>query len=227
MIPPWTEHARWYPNCDYLGRRKGDLFIEMYRQDRNKEKHFVLPTSRTYTAITHQTITTRCMENVIGKSSREGENGDVAVRIVLVICYAKPTVDSTVEQLRKQGKSKYTSMGIMQIILDLLTWKGDKHHLPPPPILHIHQFKQERQWNLNFASLSSADSLFEENRFKPPSNLLLTVTRRCFCYGYSNCQMFIRFLLVFDLLFILFMIALWPSAGKELSPWRFTYAVLF
>ena len=33
---------------------------------------------------------------------------------------------------------------------------------------------------------------------------------------YSNCQ-----LLVFDLLFILFRIALWPSAGKELALWLF------
>ena len=37
--------------------------------------------------------------------------------------------------------------------------------------------------------------------------------------------MFIRFLLVFDLLFILFRIALWSSAGKELSPWLFSYGI--
>ena len=36
---------------------------------------------------------------------------------------------------------------------------------------------------------------------------------------------FIRFLFVFDLLFNLFRIALWPSVGKELSPWLFTCAV--
>ena len=33
------------------------------------------------------------------------------------------------------------------------------------------------------------------------------------------------FLLVFDLLFILFMAVLWPSAGKEVSPWIFTCVV--
>ena len=37
--------------------------------------------------------------------------------------------------------------------------------------------------------------------------------------------MFIRFLFVFDLLFNLFRIALWPSVGKELSPWLLTCAV--
>ena len=37
--------------------------------------------------------------------------------------------------------------------------------------------------------------------------------------------MYVRFLLVFDLLFILFRIALWPSAGKELSPWLFTCVI--
>ena len=36
---------------------------------------------------------------------------------------------------------------------------------------------------------------------------------------YSNCQCSFIFLLVFDLLIILFRIALWPSAGKELSLW--------
>ena len=34
----------------------------------------------------------------------------------------------------------------------------------------------------------------------------------------------VNILLVFDLLFILFRIALWPSAGKELSPWLFICA---
>ena len=37
--------------------------------------------------------------------------------------------------------------------------------------------------------------------------------------------MFVPFLFVFDLLFNLFRIALWPSVGKELSPWLFTCAV--
>ena len=36
---------------------------------------------------------------------------------------------------------------------------------------------------------------------------------------YSSCQ-FVRFLFVFDLLFNLFRIALWPSVGKELCPWH-------
>ena len=37
--------------------------------------------------------------------------------------------------------------------------------------------------------------------------------------------MFAHFLFVFDLLFNLFRIALWPSVGKELSPWLFACAV--
>ena len=37
--------------------------------------------------------------------------------------------------------------------------------------------------------------------------------------------MAVRFLFVFDLLFNLFRIALWPSVGKELFPWLFTCAV--
>ena len=37
--------------------------------------------------------------------------------------------------------------------------------------------------------------------------------------------MSVRFLFVFDLLFNLFRIALWPSVGKELSPWLFSCAI--
>ena len=36
--------------------------------------------------------------------------------------------------------------------------------------------------------------------------------------------MYVRFLFVFDLVFNLFRIALWPSVGKELSPWVLTGA---
>ena len=37
--------------------------------------------------------------------------------------------------------------------------------------------------------------------------------------------MFVRLMVVFDILFNLFRIALWPSIGKELSPCLFTCAV--
>ena len=39
--------------------------------------------------------------------------------------------------------------------------------------------------------------------------------------------MFVHFLLVFDLLFVLFRIALWSSVGKELSPWLLICAVFY
>ena len=35
---PWIEHARWYPHCDFLRQRKGDLFIQMHRQDENQQE---------------------------------------------------------------------------------------------------------------------------------------------------------------------------------------------
>ena len=61
----------------------------------------------------------------------------------------------------------------------------------------------------------------------PPSNLLLTVPRRCSVVVHSNCQCSSAFCFVFDLLFNLFRITLWPSVGKELSPWHFTCAVFY
>ena len=59
----------------------------------------------------------------------------------------------------------------------------------------------------------------------PSSNLLLTVPMRCFCSGLFLLSLFICFLLVFDYSFISW-IALWPSAGKELTSWLSTYVVL-
>ena len=44
---------------------------------------------------------------------------------------------------------------------------------------------------------------------------------------YSNCLMFVSFLFVLDKLFILFRIAFWPSAGKELSSWLSACTVFF
>ena len=58
------------------------------------------------------------------------------------------------------------------------------------------------------------------------NELLLTVPMRYFYVLFLN-SMFVRFLLVVNLLFTLFRIALWPSAGKELSTWLFTCVVLF
>ena len=37
---PWIEHARWCPTCDFLQQRKGDLFIQMHRQDNNHEEQY-------------------------------------------------------------------------------------------------------------------------------------------------------------------------------------------
>ena len=49
--------------------------------------------------------------------------------------------------------------------------------------------------------------------------IILTVPRRCVCCCWFYVSVFALFLFVFDFLFILFVIALWLSAGKELSSW--------
>ena len=53
-------------------------------------------------------------------------------------------------------------------------------------------------------------------------DLIVSVPDHClsfyFCFGLFYLSLFVRFLFIFDLLFNLFRIALWPSVGKELSP---------
>ena len=72
-----------------------------------------------------------------------------------------------------------------------------------------------------FSVLSNTTGLRPLPPPPPPCNLLLTVL----LWFILIVNVRVRFLSVFDLLFILFRIALWPLFGKELSPWLFTCAV--
>ena len=114
---PWIEHARWYPSCDYLKQRKGDLFIEMHRQNRDEEDPWIPPPShphpqttqpqpRPHTSQSHQGTPRNEMENAMLKSTDEEEKDDIAVRSVLEMGYSKSIIDSAVERLRKQGMFK-------------------------------------------------------------------------------------------------------------------------
>ena len=105
---PWIEHARWYPNCEYLRRRKGDLFIEMHRQDWNQDEPFAptpppVPLQPSPARQPQHDVHSNEMETALGSSSAEDEKDDIAVRSVLEMGYAKSTIDSAVEHLRKQG----------------------------------------------------------------------------------------------------------------------------
>ena len=59
-----------------------------------------------------------------------------------------------------------------------------------------------------------------------PSNLKLTVWRRCFCCGLFYLPVFVHFFSTLDVLFILFRIAWWPSVGKSVSRCLSAFAVL-
>ena len=111
---PWIEHARWYPSCEYLKQRKGDLFIEMHRQNGDEKDPLIPPPtppppqtsqpSQTPLVRQSQQSTHRNeMENAMQKSAEDEEKDDIAVRSVLEMGYSKSTVDSAVEHFRKQG----------------------------------------------------------------------------------------------------------------------------
>ena len=113
---PWIEHARWYPSCDYLKQRKGDLFIEMHRQNRDEEDLWIPPPSpppqqtsrpshRPHSSQSNQGTSRNEMENAMQKPTEEEEKDDIAVKSVLQMGYSKSTVHSAVEHLRKQGRT--------------------------------------------------------------------------------------------------------------------------
>lgn len=114
---PWIEHARWFPNCDYLKRRKGDLFIQMHRQDQNEDPTFApLPPPPSSPRESLNYAATKEMEKSLSNPSKEED--DIASRSVLEMGYSKPKVNSAIEQLRRRGKSKYSATDILEIILD-------------------------------------------------------------------------------------------------------------
>ena len=68
---------------------------------------------------------------------------------------------------------------------------------------------------------------FKINKIFPiRGNVNLGSVSFIFLYCFKQLSMFVRFLLVYDLLSILFKIAWWPSAGKDLSSWLAALAVL-
>ena len=75
-------------------------------QDRNQEEPFALPTVPLQPSFARQPqhdALNNERENAMGNSSTEDEKDDIAVRSVLEMGYAKTTIDSAVEHLRKQG----------------------------------------------------------------------------------------------------------------------------
>lgn len=109
---PWIEHARWYQHCDFLRQRKGDLFIQMHRQDENQQESLPeAPTPSTF----RPEQTNGEVERATATPSHED---DVAVKSVQEMGYSKTVIATAVETLKKQGKTGYTAMDLMRIILD-------------------------------------------------------------------------------------------------------------
>ena len=108
---------------------------------------------------------------------------------------------------------------------------GVNSHLYPAQVRASQHVPELLCFSLYGWKCGSVMCLGFEIRSPPPltstSNALLTVPRRCFCCDLFWLSMFVHFLFVFDLLFNSFRIALWPSIGKELSPWLFTWICCF
>ena len=83
----------------------------MHRQDGNQEEPFALPpphvplvpSQPSPARQSQHDVHRNEMETAIGKSSTGNDKDGIAVRSVLEMGYAKSTIDSAVEHLRKQG----------------------------------------------------------------------------------------------------------------------------
>ena len=76
-----------------------------------------------------------------------------------------------------------------------------------------HTAKAEAPLIYNIQCDNSVEKTRQSENYNITSlNLKLDEQKSTFCWS-------------FDLLFILIRVALWPSAGKELSPWLFTCVV--
>ena len=128
---PWIEHARWYPCCEYLKQRKGDLFIEMHRHRENRDDEDpwqpppppqTPPSSGASQDRQSQQSTRRDeVENVMQKAKQDKQNDDIAVTSVLEMGYDKSAIHSAVEQLRKQGMFTENALKYLRILFKCLT----------------------------------------------------------------------------------------------------------
>ncbi|KAL3881722.1 hypothetical protein ACJMK2_028122 [Sinanodonta woodiana] len=112
---PWIEHARWFPNCDYLRHVKGDEFIQLVRlMDDESEAEDEQP------PVNDDEQTTRYMQAL----SLDDNQADPCVldadgaQSVIQTGFSDMTVAKAINDLLKEGKKEFGSQDILTVILD-------------------------------------------------------------------------------------------------------------
>lgn len=117
----WIEHARWYPECEFLRQRKGELFIQMHRQDYSQKNQEAQRPSLNHRVPTEAAgIQRRSQEhqNTEERSVENTERRRTAIRSVVEMGYSQSVVQACVDRLVERGKSTFTATDIMEIIFE-------------------------------------------------------------------------------------------------------------
>lgn len=116
----WIEHARWYPNCEFLHQRKGEMFVQMHRH--TFQRHEELPDPEIFqgraSSDSQLEQTQRQELHREDDSNKETERRQTAIRSVIEMGYQQSVVDTCVEKLIARGKAKITATDIMELIFE-------------------------------------------------------------------------------------------------------------
>ncbi|KAL3883075.1 hypothetical protein ACJMK2_029368 [Sinanodonta woodiana] len=119
---PWIEHARWFPQCPFVKRVKGQEFIDIVRRMTEES-------DEDEDAVVHSTFQPSnpmadapTLENELNPHPEAARSENVletdTAKCVLDMGYSKEIVARTINELLSKGKLDYTAKDIMEIILE-------------------------------------------------------------------------------------------------------------
>lgn len=144
----WIEHARWYPDCDYLRQRKGELFIQMHRQDYSQQNQEVQRPSLNDRVSMEAAVNqwqSREHQNTEESNVENTERRRTAIRSVVEMGYSQSVVQACVDRLVERGKSTFTARDIMEIIFENEESNEAGNSTQSAQIPDRHIFQPEKQ----------------------------------------------------------------------------------
>ncbi|KAL3883079.1 hypothetical protein ACJMK2_029372 [Sinanodonta woodiana] len=120
---PWVEHARWFPQCPFVKRIKGQEFIDLVRrmaEESDEEEDAVVhstfqPSNPMADAPTLKNELNLQTDQVEESSMLES----VAAKSVIEIGYPRSAVAKAINVLLNKGQSEYTAEDIMTIVMQM------------------------------------------------------------------------------------------------------------
>ncbi|KAK3576359.1 hypothetical protein CHS0354_039295 [Potamilus streckersoni] len=117
---PWIEQARWFPQCPFVQKVKGQEFVNLVRrmaEESDEEEDAVVHS--TFQRNNPMADSPALKQLNLGNDADEPSQLETgAAKIVIQTGYSKSTVAIAVDEIISKGKRKYTAQDIIEIILE-------------------------------------------------------------------------------------------------------------